>query len=115
MRFGHIELFCKNCNRTQEFYTQLLGFEETDVQGGKYIWLRSEETELLLRPTRTCNKANSYSENPVGLVFYCPDLEEFQSLALERGFELGPHDLEPGNVTVQDPDGRWVQVVEHMA
>ena len=113
MRLGHLELFCKDCAATQAFYVDVLEFEETEVQGGQFVWLRSDGIEVLLRPTTGFQAAPSYSKSRQAMVMYVDDLIEFQSRLEERGIPLGEPDGSPDCLTLQDPDGRWIQVVEH--
>jgi catechol 2,3-dioxygenase-like lactoylglutathione lyase family enzyme len=113
MKLGHVELFCKNCETTRDFYVTHLGFEETEVQGGKYIWLRSEESDILLRPGRFKSRAKDYSESEAALVVYCTDLLSFTDNLTSAGIELGVPDGSPDCITFRDPDGRWLQAVEN--
>ncbi|MFM9872175.1 MAG: VOC family protein [Fimbriimonadaceae bacterium] len=113
MKLGHVELFCKSCESTRDFYVNQLGFEETEVQGGKYIWLRSEESEILLRPGRFKSRAKDYSESEAALVVYCTDLTNFTMQLTDAGIEIGAPDGSPDCITFRDPDGRWLQAVEN--
>lgn len=112
MRLGHVELFCKNCEVTRDFYVANLGFEETEVQGGQYIWLRSDGFEILLRPGKGDQSAASYRKVASALVVYCRDLAEFSERLRLCGAKFGAPDGTPDSITFQDPDGRWLQAVE---
>ena len=50
LRLGHIELFVADPVGSMPFYRDALGFELVEVQGDKVVWLKSGDTELLLRP-----------------------------------------------------------------
>lgn len=50
IRFGHIELFVASPQESKRFYRDVLGFEVTVEQGEDFIWLKSGEVEILLRP-----------------------------------------------------------------
>jgi catechol 2,3-dioxygenase-like lactoylglutathione lyase family enzyme len=50
MKLGHIELFVADPIASRDFYRDVLGFEVTAEQHGKFIWLRPGDQEILLRP-----------------------------------------------------------------
>ncbi|ARU42220.1 hypothetical protein CCB80_14135 [Armatimonadetes bacterium Uphvl-Ar1] len=112
MRLGHIELFCKNCDKTQAFYVDSLGFEVTEVQGGQYVWLRSDGFEILLRPGNAVRVHADYSRSGQALVIYCSDLEELSESLKRQRVDFGTPDGSPDCITFKDPDGRWIQAVE---
>lgn len=113
MRLGHIELFCKDTFATQSFYSELLGFEITEVQGANFVWLRSEDSELLLRPGKPPkNQAPTYQTTCQAIVIYCDDIISLQNHLETKGIKLAAPDGDPDNITFQDPDGRWLQAVE---
>lgn len=115
MRLGHIELFCRDCFTTQAFYNDLLGFETTEVQGGQFVWLRGEDgLEVLLRPGKSFQVPKCYQQSAVAFVVYCEDLEDFRERLRKAKVEVGDADGTPDNLTFRDPDGRWLQAVEHM-
>jgi len=113
MRLGHVELFCRDCAVTRDFYVGVLGFEETEVQGGKFIWLRSDVFELLLRPGSPNGTVKNYSESSLAAVIYCDDLGSLVDRLDEAGIKQGPPDGSPDCITFRDPDGRWIQAVEN--
>ncbi len=112
MRLGHLELFCKDCRRTKDFYVSVLGCEEAEVQGGTYIWLRSDDAEILLRPGKPPKPQPTYADSQAALVFYCQDIDELQARLQSSKVTSCGYDLSPECVTFQDPDGRWIQAVE---
>ena len=115
MRLGHIELFCRDCFSTQAFYNDILGFETTEVQGGQYVWLRSEDgLEILLRPGKNFPSPPCYKNSCSAMVVYCDDLDAFRERLLKAKVEIGDTDGSPDNLTFRDPDGRWLQAVEHI-
>lgn len=112
MRVGHIELFCKDCAKTKAFYVDLLGFDEVEVQGGKFVWLRCEDLELLLRPGSPPSTRKTYTDSASALVVYCDDVAELQERMESMGIPLTETDDVPDGLTFCDPDGRWLQAVE---
>jgi catechol 2,3-dioxygenase-like lactoylglutathione lyase family enzyme len=112
MRLGHIELFCRNQAATQAFYVDVLGFEETEIQGGNVTWLRLDDAEILLRPGRKKSNDPSYTDSSQAMVFYCDDLAELMERLDAKQIQLGEPDGAPDCLTFQDPDGRWIQAVE---
>lgn len=113
MRLGHFELFCRDSFVTQAFYNDLLGFETTEVQGGKYVWLRSPDGfEILLRPGKDFREPLSYERSEMALVVYCEDLEALRERLERAKVKVGGPVNTPDNLTFQDPDGRWLQAVE---
>lgn len=113
MRLGHVELFCKDCETTRDFYVFHLGFEQTEIQGGKFIWLRSDGFELLLRPGRTPKSPPDYSQARAALVIYCSDIVAMSEKLVHHNVPMGAPDGSPDCITFQDPDGRWLQAVEN--
>lgn len=115
MRLGHIELFCRDCFATQAFYTDILGFETTEVQGGQFVWLRSEDgLEILLRPGKDYRAVGCYRQSGQAFVVYCDDLEHFHDRLVRAKVSIGEPGEEPDCLTFRDPDGRWLQAVEHV-
>ncbi|MBL8068679.1 MAG: VOC family protein [Armatimonadetes bacterium] len=112
MRLGHVELFCKDCQRTRDFYVQQLEFEEAEVPGGDCIWLRSDGIEVLLRPGRQISRFARYDQSPAALVVYVRDLNEVSERLGQSGVEMSEPDGAPYGLTFRDPDGRWLQAVE---
>ena len=112
MKIGHIELFCHDCRKTKEFYVDVLGFEETEVQGGKFVWLRSEEIDLLLRPGRPGQGGRAFADCASAMVVYCDDVATLQHRMDSSGIATSEPDASPGGLTFRDPDGRWLQAVE---
>ncbi|MCA0359780.1 MAG: VOC family protein [Armatimonadetes bacterium] len=112
MRLGHIELFCRDQAATQAFYVDVLGFEETEIQGGNVTWLRLDDADILLRPGRKKATDASYTDSSQALVFYCDDLLDLMERLENSGTKLGEPDGAPDCLTFQDPDGRWIQAVE---
>jgi catechol 2,3-dioxygenase-like lactoylglutathione lyase family enzyme len=115
MRLGHVELFCKDCEKTRDFYVGVLGFEEAEVQAQKYIWLRSDASEILLRPNgrSSKSKANMYAESQIAMVIYCQDLNSLAERLSLADAKVSESDEVPDVFTFQDPDGRWLQAVEN--
>lgn len=112
MRLGHVELLCKNCERTREFYVSVLQFEETQVQASEFSWLRSDGVEILLRPGKGLPKYKSYGSMSSAMVIYCSDLGSLADRLKELGVNVGDPDGDPDTITFQDPDGRWLQAIE---
>ena len=73
MKFGHIELFVNNPGISKEFFVNVLNFELVSDQNPSTIWVKMNETELLLREGKG-SKTLNYKESNVGLVIYTDKL-----------------------------------------
>ena len=68
MRLGHIELFVRDPMASLAFYQDVLGFDVVDVQQETFVWLRSGDVVLLLRPGTSDAGTSEYWQSPVGIV-----------------------------------------------
>jgi catechol 2,3-dioxygenase-like lactoylglutathione lyase family enzyme len=110
LRLGHIELFVKDPSRSKQFYRDVFQFEIISEQG-KYIWLKSGEIEILLRPSKESPRAATYQDATVGFVIYTDDLAATLARLREHGLTPCGEDGSPKCPTFTDPDGHWIQVV----
>jgi len=111
MKIGHIELFVADPLKSKEFYVEVLGFEEVAVQGGKFVWVKSGEIEVLLRPGRNLSPAQTYQQAAAAITLYCDDLEKTMKELEDRGLEFKGTDGSEKCPTFTDPDGNWFQLV----
>jgi len=112
LKFGHIELFVTDPQKSKRFYQDVLGFELTVDQGGGYYWLQKDSVEILLRPGNPPEPADRYAGAPAGIVFYTDDLETTMRELQQRGLVFrGTVDSEKC-FTFADPDGNWFQLVD---
>jgi catechol 2,3-dioxygenase-like lactoylglutathione lyase family enzyme len=112
MRLGHIELFVRDPLRSLAFYRDVLGFDVVDVQQGAFIWLRSGEVELLLRPGSGQTAAADYWQSASGLVLYTDDLEGTRERLASWGIAMRGNDGSDNCLTFTDPDNHWFQLVD---
>ena len=113
MKLGHIEIFVKNPLESKKFYTDLLGFEVVDVQDNKFVWLKSGDSLILLRPGDYSpdSVTSEYSKSKSGLVIYTDDLERTSGKLKSKGLEFKGTDGSDKCLTFTDPDGNWLQLV----
>ena len=113
MKLGHIEIFVKNPLESKKFYTDLLGFEVVDVQDNKFVWLKSGDSLILLRPGDYSpdSVTSEYSKSKSGLVIYTDDLERTSGKLKSKGLEFKGTDGSDKCLTFIDPDGNWLQLV----
>jgi catechol 2,3-dioxygenase-like lactoylglutathione lyase family enzyme len=112
MKFGHIEIFADDPLRSRAFYEELLGFEVVAVQQDRFVWLKLGDSELLLRPGKVLCEGDTYSTAGVALVFYTDDLEAFAQRCRQAGIATKCDSTDEDCITLQDPDGHWLQVVD---
>ncbi len=111
IQFGHIELFVSNPLQSRIFYEEFLGFSVTAVQEGKFVWLKKDHMEILLRPGQPNREPSTYQTTTHGLVLYTDDLEETAVALKNRGLVFKGTDGSDGCLTFTDPDGNWLQLV----
>lgn len=114
MRLGHIEIFVRDPLASRNFYRDVLGFQVVVVQNERFVWLRSGEHELLLRPRSdsATDSADRYDHARLALVLYTDDLAASQQALLVAGVTFGAPDGPDCCLTFQDPDGHWIQLVD---
>jgi catechol 2,3-dioxygenase-like lactoylglutathione lyase family enzyme len=113
VRFGHIELFVSDPERSRLFYERALRFEVVTEQAGGFVWLRLGEAEILLRPGEGQTLASSYAEAPSAIVLYTDELAETCERLEAAGVRFRGED--GGCPTFTDPDGHWFQIVDPSA
>jgi len=111
MRLGHLELFVADPLRSLEFYRDVLGFEVADVQGGRFVWVRAQGLELLLRPDRRQQAEPGPAHSGPMVVLYTEDLDGAARVLTGRGVSLRALEGDPGGFSFSDPDGHWFQLV----
>ena len=113
MKFGHIEIFVKNPLDATDFYSDLLGFEIIEIQDNKFVWLKSEDTVILLRPGNfsASSHITEYSKSNTGIVIYTDNLEKTSEQLKAKGLEFKGTDGGEKCLTFTDPDGNWFQLV----
>lgn len=111
IKLGHIEIFVKDPIKSIEFYEKILGFELTEIQHDKFVWLRSGNYEFLLGPGINNLNAKQYKDSNSGFVLYTDNLEKVKSELISRGLEFRGTDGSDSCLTFTDPDGNWFQLV----
>ena len=111
MNLGHIEIFVKSPLKSKEFYKDVLGFTIEDIQKNKYVWLKKDQTEILLRPRKSRLQIKNYQSTNIGLVLYTNDLDGAVKDLTSKGLEFKGTDLSEKCLTFTDPDGNWFQLV----
>ena len=111
MQIGHYEIFVRNPVDSIAFYRDALGFEVVEIQAERYVWLRSGESLLLLRPSTAAHDDASYQSTSIATVLYSDDLAAATARLAEHGVAIRGDDG-PGCLTFTDPDGHWFQLVD---
>lgn len=111
MQLGHLEIFVSDPVEAKSFYTDVLGFRLERVQGERFVWLRSGDTSLLLRPGRRAPQTADYQSAATGLVVYTDDLDDARRRLEAHGVVFRGTDGERC-LTFTDPDGNWFQLVD---
>ena len=112
MKLGHTEIFVRDVEAARRFYEEVLGFEVTTVQGGRFVWLNAGGPEVLLRPGTPPAPADEYARAPTGLVLYTDDFPGTLAALVERGLVVRGTDPADGCAQFTDPDGNWFQLVD---
>lgn len=112
MKFGHLEIFTIDPQKSKHFYQDVLGFELTVDQGGGYYWLQRGQVEILLRPGNPPQAADRYESAPTGIVLYADDLEATMQELQQRGLVFRGTVDSDKCFTFTDPDGNWFQLVD---
>jgi catechol 2,3-dioxygenase-like lactoylglutathione lyase family enzyme len=111
IRFGNIEVFASDLEQSLRFYRERLGFEITAVQGDRFVWLRKNGVEILLRQGRPSQPASRYEDASTGLVLYTESLDEMVDELEGRGLQFRGTVDSDRCPTFTDPDGNWFQLV----
>jgi catechol 2,3-dioxygenase-like lactoylglutathione lyase family enzyme len=111
MKLGHIEIFVSDPLKSKDFYVDVLGFEVVAVQQKRFVWLRRDDREVLLRPGRAAAAASSYAGAAITLVLYTDDLPRTKRDLEARGLVFRGTDGTDRCPTFTDPDGNWFQLV----
>lgn len=111
MKPGHIEIFVKNPLEARSFYTDVLGFELVSVQHDMFVWLKSDNLVVLLRPGKNKHEAENYQSANMAIVLYTEDLAKTKSELENKGLVFQGTDGSPECLTFTDIDGNWFQLV----
>ncbi|HEX3356501.1 MAG TPA: VOC family protein [Tepidisphaeraceae bacterium] len=111
LKLGHLELFVHDPARSRDFYRDILGFEVISEQGESFIWLRSNDREILLRRSEFSNEAAVYKEAAIAFVLYTDDLPAMLNELMQKGLLPRGNDGSSKCPTFTDPDGHWFQIV----
>jgi catechol 2,3-dioxygenase-like lactoylglutathione lyase family enzyme len=112
LKFGHIEIFSSDPERSQQFYCDVLGFELEVIQNGLLIWLKKGDLEILIRPGRPTQSISRYEDSPTGFVLYSSNVQETLNELVERGLQVRGTVDSDKCYTFTDPDGNWFQLVD---
>ena len=112
MKLGHIELFVADPGKSLAFYRDVLGCEVGEIQGGgRCVWLKLGDVEILLREGKAIERSLTYSAGSVGFVLYTDDLDKLTTELKLRGLVFTGNDGSDKEPTFVDPDGHWFQIV----
>jgi catechol 2,3-dioxygenase-like lactoylglutathione lyase family enzyme len=111
LNFGHIEVFVKDPMISKDFYIDVLGFELETIQNEKFVWLKSGNYVILLRPGKETQTAGNYQSAKTGFVLYTNDLEFTKQDLISRGLVFKGTDGSDKCLTFTDTDGNWFQLV----
>ena len=104
MNIGHIELFVNDPSMSKKFYVDVLGFTLIEEQGGgNFVWLKSGDTMILLRPGKDAPKCSEYSSAFMGLAIYTDDLSKTKNELESRGLEFKGIDGSDSFLTLTHP------------
>jgi catechol 2,3-dioxygenase-like lactoylglutathione lyase family enzyme len=112
LKFGHIEIFSSDPERSKQFYCDVLGFELEVIQNGLLIWLKKGDLEILIRPGRLTQSVSRYEDSPTGFVLYSSNVQETLNELVERGLQVRGTVDSDKCYTFTDPDGNWFQLVD---
>ena len=111
LNFGHIEVFVKDPMLSKDFYIDVFGFELETIQNEKFVWLKSGNYVILLRPGKGTDSASNYQSSKTGFVLYTNNLDKTKSELINMGLEFKGTDGADRCLTFTDPDGNWFQLV----
>src|SRR5690606_12381062 len=111
LKMGHLELFVADPLVSKDFYINVLGFELVTIQDNQFVWVKSGDIEILLRPGRSTIPTESYQTTDTGIVLYTDDVSASADSLRKRGLIFKGTDGSDGCLTFTDPDGHWFQLV----
>ncbi len=97
--------------KSKNFFCDMLGFELTDIQEDKFVWIRSQSTDILLRPGTPPIPLEEYELAQAGIVLYTDVLEKVKTQLKAKGLAFKGIDGSENCLTFTDPDGNWFQLV----
>jgi catechol 2,3-dioxygenase-like lactoylglutathione lyase family enzyme len=111
MKIGHIEIFVTDPPKAKDFYHDVLGFEEVEIQHEKFVWMKKDKFTILLRPGKKKDAAPDYQSARQGIVIYTDNLEKAEEELKAKGLKFKGTDGSKKCLTFTDPDGNWFQLV----
>jgi catechol 2,3-dioxygenase-like lactoylglutathione lyase family enzyme len=111
LNFGHIEIFSKEPLVSKDFYINILGYELETIQHDKYVWLKKDNSVILIRPGKSVHNSDNYSNSKTGFVLYTDNLDEAADTFKKRGLVFKGTDGSDKCLTFTDYDGNWFQLV----
>lgn len=110
MRLGEIELFCADVESTRDFYTDLLGFESVEEEHSVQLCLGN--LNLVLKPGQL-SQSSPYHSAQTALVLYTTLGSDIKAAFESAGIPYEMDNANPPGILIQDPDRRWIQIIEH--
>ena len=123
MKFKYTGIRVRDLKRSIEFYTKTMGLKEvnrgTMKAGGKYIFLKDEESEQRLELNYYPPGTKFYEEYCEGseldhLAFGSKDVRKDYKKLLANGCTTGVEPWDESGYTlafVRDPDGIWIELI----
>jgi catechol 2,3-dioxygenase-like lactoylglutathione lyase family enzyme len=113
MRLGHIELFVTDLEASRDFYRDAMGCSVTVEQAGRFIWLKSGDSEILLRASNDPSfLSDRYGGSGPAMVFYTDNLPATLARLDSAGIVPKGCDGAECCPIFLDPDGHWIQIVD---
>jgi hypothetical protein len=109
MKPGHIEIFSEEPKASIPFY-ETLGFTLTSVQADKFVWMDLDGSEILIRPGSR-SFAPTYKDAAMAMVLYSSDIKAIRARLVSSEVDIHEDEGE-GCITIQDPGGHWIQIVD---
>lgn len=112
MKIGHIEIFAKDPIKSKDFYIDVLGFELVEIQNNIIVWLKLNDSLVMLRPGKGTIQAEQYQSTNKAFVLYIDDHEKTVNELTSRGLVFKGTDGSDKCLTFTDIDGNWFQLVD---
>lgn len=116
-QLGHLVLRVRDIDRSEQFYSDVLGLETTEKRPGRMVFLRAGEASHELALMSVGPDAPGPEPNRVGLYHFAWQMESFEDLkSLYRELKskgvriggIGDHGISMG-VYFFDPDGNEIE------
>lgn len=122
-RLDHVALLVRDLARSTAFYTDIMGFEPIERAGSSHVrWLTIgglDTIHLMEGDTST-----TFVTKNTHIALRTPNLDAFVADLVEKGVtfcdwsgnpgQIGTHRAGFRQVYVQDPDGYWLEVNDHV-